>query len=429
MNKENLTKMQRGETISGIVTPPTPFDLCIRKNTGVYEYPVHHMRGGTSTGLILWERLAPKELKLREELLCHLMGVPLEGDLSDNRQITGLGRGNPTSNKVFFVDVETADGCSRLVSNLAQLAAHTSAIDWRVNCGNMSAAIPLWALDVGITGQTRSSGEWSIDIRNLNTGVVTTAKLNFNECGMPFNTSIPGVSSAFPSIDLFLHEPVGTKTGKLLPTGKIVEQVNGYKVTCIDVAVPMVILDASEFGKTAHETIDELEADQVFMSLLRGVWIEAGFRMGLKGRNGAPMTREEVARSETVPKVCIVGKPRFGGHVATRYFTPQTGHASLAVSGACCIAAATLLSGSVAQMVAERLPTPCETLSTNEIIIENPAGNLVAKIISEQHNGLLEVHNAAYRRSAQILLRGYVPLYGPSENLSNWLAEHASSVC
>ena len=71
------------------------------------------MRGGTSTGLIIWDRIVPKQLALREELLRHLMGLPLQGNLPDTKQITGLGRGYPTSNKVFFADmtVNTA-GCS-----------------------------------------------------------------------------------------------------------------------------------------------------------------------------------------------------------------------------------------------------------------------------------------------------------------------------
>ncbi|RYG55200.1 PrpF protein, partial [bacterium] len=43
------------------------------------------MRGGTSTGVVLWERLAPSDIELREELLRHLMGVPLAGRLPGHR--------------------------------------------------------------------------------------------------------------------------------------------------------------------------------------------------------------------------------------------------------------------------------------------------------------------------------------------------------
>ena len=103
-------------------TPAPLQDFAIRTRDSVVEFPVHHVRGGTSTGLVIWDRLAPSELELREELLRHLMGVPLAGNRPGNRQITGLGRGPATSNKVFFVDVETAGSGLRLSSTLAQLA-------------------------------------------------------------------------------------------------------------------------------------------------------------------------------------------------------------------------------------------------------------------------------------------------------------------
>src|SRR6185503_19435583 len=143
---------------------------------------------------------------------------------------------------------------------------------------------------------------------------------------------------------------------RLLPTGNPVDQIAGYAVTCVDVAVPMVIARAAEFGKTAHETIEQLEADRGFVAALRTVWVEAGLRMTLKNAGGQPMTADEVAQSETIPKVCIIGKPQGAGHVAVRYFTPQQAHRSMAVSGGCCLAAAALIPGSVAHDVALGLP-------------------------------------------------------------------------
>ncbi|PKU23575.1 PrpF domain-containing protein [Telmatospirillum siberiense] len=397
----------------------------IRTDSGVVEFPVHHMRGGTSTGLAIWERLAPSDPALREELLRHLMGVPLEGDRRGNRQITGLGRGTATSNKVFFVDTETADGRTRLVSTLAQLAADHAAIDWSVNCGNMSAALPLWALDCGLAGWTEGSLE--IDIRNTNTGVVTTGRMARDARGLFVAAEIPGVDGAFPSVDLFLHDPVGSKTGRLLPTGQICDRVAGHTVSCVDVAVPMVIADAAEFGKTALEPIAELEGDKVFMEALRAVWVEAGLLMGLKRRDGQPMTTDDLARSETIPKVCIVAPAAAGGSIAVRYFTPQTAHASMAVSGGCCLAAAALIQGSVASRMVRGLPAIGPDFTETVVGIENPAGVLEATVVARAAKDGLEVRSAAYRRSAQVLLRGQVPLYRASEALKKALLANASN--
>ncbi|WP_407315931.1 PrpF domain-containing protein [Pseudomonas sp. nanlin1] len=390
--------------------------LTVQRHSGVIEFPVHHMRGGTSTGVVLWEPLLPQDETLRAELLRHIMGVPQSGSHPGNRQLTGLGRGPATSNKVFLVRAEaTANGC-RLISTLAQLASDHGQIDWSVNCGNMSSALPLWAVDVGLLALPDGQ-HCEIEIHNSNTGVLTLARMKRDENGQFVSAEIPGVRGAFPSVDLFLQSPVGSKTGALLPTGAVLDVVAGHEVSCVDVAVPMVIVAASSFGKTAHESIAELEADQPFMSALREVWIEAGLKMRLRRRDGELMSRAEVERSETIPKVCIVGAPRNGGHIAVRYFTPQTAHASMAVSGGCCLASACLIPGTTAQRIATGLPPLGGEFADVEVSIENPAGRLDATVVAALHGGQVAIGSAAYRRSAQVLMRGHVPLYGASAAL------------
>jgi 2-methylaconitate cis-trans-isomerase PrpF len=399
-------------------------DFSVRLHAGIFEIPVHHMRGGTSTGLIIWDRYAPRDIGLCEELLRHLMGVPLSGEQPGNQQLTGLGRGSATSNKIFIAGVESGPDGQRLVSTLAQLASYTSAIDWSVNCGNMSAALPFWALDTGLV-QSAVAGLCSIDIRNTNTGVVTTSRVRLQSDATAANSEIPGIVGEFPGVDLFLHDPVGSKTGLLFPTGKVQEDIFGYTVSCVDVAVPMVIAEARQFGKTAREPVSELESDRHFMAELRRVWVEAGLRMGLKAADGTPMTTRQLERSETVPKVCIVGVPVGDGNLSVRYFTPQTGHSSLAVSGGCCLASAALVPGTVAYQVARGIPEIDSQYNDYVIGIENPAGTLTATIVARKADPFIDIQSAAYRRNAQILLRGHMPLYRASSELRVWLAEAA----
>ena len=380
------------------------------------------MRGGTSTGLVIWERYAPADRVLREELLRHLMGLPLAGERRGNRQITGLGRGAPTSNKVFFADLEPdGDGGVRLVSTLAQLAADKAAIDWSVNCGNMSAALPLWALDTGLAARQAPGRfepeRFEIQIRNTNTGIIAGARLRMAAHGAVVAAEIPGVDGEFPGVDLFLHDPAGAKTGRLLPTGRVLDRVGGYDVSCVDVAVPMVIARAADFGKTATEPPAALDADPDFKAALREVWVAAGLAMGLANRDGTKMTAEQLAHSETVPKVCIVGPPQGAGHISVRYFTPQAAHGSMAVTGGCCLAAASLIEGSVAHGQARGLVLPGDAFAETCVDIENPAGILAATVEARRGGEALLVRKAAYKRSAQILLRGHVPLYRASAGL------------
>jgi 4-oxalomesaconate tautomerase len=380
---------------------------------GLWEVPVHHMRGGTSTGLVIWDRAAPADLAAREELLRHLMGVPLGDEVPSNRQITGLGRGPATSNKVFFCDVENTPEGPLLVSTLAQLAADHPRIDWSVNCGNMSSALQLWALDTGLV-DLGPPGSQVLKIRNTNTGVLTTSRMQATREGVFESAAIPGVLGRWPAVDLFLHHPAGAKTGRLLPTGAPVDVVHGVEVSCVDVAVPMVIARAADFGKTAHESVRDLAADAQFMERFKAVWIEAGLRMGLRRKDGTPMSRDEISRSETVPKACIVGEPRANGDLSVRYLTPQTVHGSMAVTGGCCLAAATLIPGTVAhEICTKQVVTPGET----PVHIENPAGILSTSVEAEMQNGTLQIRSAAYQRSTQILLEGFVPIYNASPSL------------
>jgi hypothetical protein len=386
---------------------------------------VLHVRGGTSTGLIIWDRVAPKQLELREELLRHLMGLPLQGSITDSKQITGLGRGYPTSNKVFFAEITSnAAGDPQIVSTLAQLAPGKSEIDWSVNCGNMSAALPLWAIEQHFL-PIELNGHGEVDIFNTNTKAAMVARVALS--GDTFaSAQIPGVNGAFPGVDLFLANPVGAKTGKLLPTGSPSDRFGNYTVSCIDVAVPMVIARASEFGKTGQESVKDLRNDETFFQALRSLWVQAGLKMGLKKRNGEPMTADEIANSETVPKVCIVSAPKDGGNITTRYFTPQAGHDAMAVTGGCCLAAACLIPGSVAHEIARGVPALGASPKEVQVDIENPAGILSATVEGQQTGGETKISRAAYKRSAQILLGGYVPIYRASPALKQALAEIAT---
>ncbi|GGY14127.1 PrpF domain-containing protein [Paludibacterium paludis] len=383
---------------------------------GVVEFPVFHVRGGTSTGLVLWARHMPDDPDLRDELLRHLMGVPLDGALPGNRQCHGLGRIAPTGNKVFIADRE-ADG---LVGTLAQLAADTSAIDWSVNCGNLSAALPLFALDSGLLVPPAGADRISVTIRNTNTESRLRAALRLDrDGGVPADTVIPGVDGGFSGVDLFLDAPVGAKTGRLLPTGVPRERIGDMWVTCMDVAVPMVIAEAAAFGKTGYETPAELDADGALRVRMREVRVAAGLRMGLRHPSGAAMSADDLARSETLPKLCLIAPAREGGHLSARYFTPQHAHASLAVSGGCCLAAACLVPGTVAHAMCA---LPADDGASREILLENPVGVLATRIDAQTSVDGVEISGAAYTRSAQILLRGLFPLYRASGPLRACLA-------
>jgi hypothetical protein len=403
-------------SVAGKLPAPELDDFVPRLYAGVPSFPIYYMRGGTSTGIVLWHEHIPEEQALKEELIRAIMGVPASGEQRGNKQTTGLGRGAPTSNKVFIVS-RPSSGEADIASTLAQLAADKSAIDWSVNCGNMSAALPLFALDAGLVKPV--PGRTVVRIFNTNTGVTTDASVRTPEgtAFIPADTEIPGVMGQFPGVDLTLRHPVGAKTGKLLPTGRASDQICGISVSCVDVAVPMVIVRAADLGKTGQESPDELARDAKLKERLREIWVAAGLRMGLRRKGGALMSANDLAHSETVPKVCLVSPSEGCANISARYFTPQAPHSSLAVTGGCCLAVACLIPGTVANDVASGLEAIGDGNCICTVGMRNPAGVLRARIGATSINGGLRVTSVAYERSAQLFLRGHFPAYSASAGL------------
>ncbi|MPZ43577.1 MAG: PrpF protein [Betaproteobacteria bacterium] len=405
----------------GRLPAPELEDFVPRATGGIAQFPVYYMRGGTSTGIVLWHEHVPEEQALKEELIRAIMGVPACGESRGNKQTTGLGRGAPTSNKVFIVSRPNTSEAD-IASTLAQLAADKSAIDWSVNCGNMSAALPMYALETGLI--EAAAGRTTVRIFNTNTGVTTDATVRTPDANpfIPPDTEIPGVMGKFPGVELTLRHPVGAKTGKLLPTCHPSDSICGIDVSCVDVAVPMVILRAADVGKTGLETPDELSRDGKLKERLREIWVAAGLKMGLRRRGGSLMTAADLAHSETVPKVCLISPGEGDVHISARYFTPQSPHSSLAVTGGCCLAVACLVPGTVANAVAQGLAPVSEMHGICTVAMRNPAGVLRARIGATVGTNGLRVTSVAYERSAQLLLRGHFPIYGASPELREFAA-------
>ena len=399
--------------------PPGFESFSPRLFNGVAHFPLYYMRGGTSTGVVIWEPHLPQSLELKEELIRRLMGVPVSGETKGNKQISGLGRGPATSNKVFMLNMHNGPEAD-FSSTLAQLAADKSAIDWSVNCGNMSSALPIYALETGLIQAQKPLTQ--LRIFNTNTKVITDARLHTPEGNVmvPADTEIPGVMGEFPGVELSLRQPIGAKTGKLFPTGNRKDVFAGVTVSCLDVAVPMVIVNALELGQLVDEAPEALNQDHVLKARLREIWVEAGLKMGLKKRNGALMTRTELENSETIPKICMVSPPKHSGHITVRYFTPQSAHNSLAVTGGCCLASACLLPGTVAHDIAHDLQAFSNEEREIVVDMENPAGILRARICGHLSGEGATIPWVAYTRNTQVFMRGYVPIYTPSAELMHF---------
>lgn len=288
------------------------------------------MRGGTSRGPVFLANHLPSDPALRDELLLKIMGSGHE------LEIDGIGGGSPQTSKVAIVSTSSHPEAD--VDYLfVQVMVAQRRVDTAPNCGNMLCAIGPFAIEHGLVNA--SSPVTTVRIRNLNTNTLVDSEVLTPNGRVRYegDTAIDGVPGTAAPIKLTFLDAAGAKTGHLLPTGRVREQFDGVEVTCIDMAMPMVLMHAEALGKTGYESPAELDADQALLQRLESIRLQAGRAMGLG----------DVSQM-VIPKPVLLSPARHGGSLNTRYFMPHNCHRSLAATGAIGLASACALPGSVA---------------------------------------------------------------------------------
>ncbi len=294
---------------------------------------------------------------------------------------------------------------------LCQVHINKAIVETTLNCGNILSAVAPFAIEKGLI--KTSSPETIVRIYNENTGVVMIATVQTPDGKITYDgdTAIDGVPGTSAPIKLSFINAVGAKTGKLLPTGNVIDDINGIPVSCIDVAVPMVITYAQALGKTGYETKAELDADKAFLTKLEALRRTAALKMGLG----------DVSRSVS-PKICMVSPAKNGGSITSRYFTPFDCHDAHAVSGGLCLASACLIEGSIAYETA-KLSIPSAEKFEKEIIIEHPSGQIWTSVNLDKSDGNINFPLASFVRTARPLFDGNVLTTIPKKQPSTELPE------
>lgn len=314
--------------------------------------PCTLMRGGTSRGPFFQAADLPRDCDERDAVLLSAMGS------GHDLQIDGIGGGHPLTSKVAIVGPASVAGAD--VDYLfAQVKVRERVVDTSPNCGNMLAAVGPFAID---TGLVRAAADVTrVRIHNVNTGKLIEAQVETPGGHVVYDgdASINGVPGTAAPIQLRFLNAAGAKTGRLFPTGAVQELIDGLQVTCIDAAMPLMIVRAQDLGKTGWEQPAELNADRAFLERLEVLRIEAGKRMGFA--NTADLV---------IPKPVLLAPARNGGAFTARYFMPHACHTALAITGAVGLATACTSPGTVAHMIAGDVVPPV-TLG-----IEHPLGHL-----------------------------------------------------
>jgi hypothetical protein len=344
------------------------------------------MRGGTSRGPYFRAEDLPRDPSARDRILAGIMGSGHE------LQIDGIGGGHPLTSKIAIVSrSERPDADIDYL--FAQAGVLEAVIDTSPNCGNMLAGVGPFAIEAGMVRPTHP--ETRLRIHNINTGKLVEAIVQtpHGEVAYEGTTAIDGVPGTAAAIRLGFLDAAGSKTGRLLPTGRAVDRIAGVEATCIDMAMPLLIMRAADLGRTGRERPAELDADRGLLERIDGIRREAGRRMGLGD-----------VSERVIPKPVLVAEPEAGGTLAVRYFTPRACHRAVAATGAVGIATACVVAGSLAREVARFRPEG----STTTVTIEHPAGRTPIELELAPPGADLPVLRASLVRTARRLFAGSV---------------------
>ncbi len=348
--------------------------------------PCDAMRGGTSKGLVFRREDLPADRSVRDAVLLAAMGSP------DEREIDGMGGAHPLTSKVAVVSASERDGAD--VDYLfLQVWPDRPEVSDSQNCGNMLAAVGPFAIEHGLV--EARDGVTPVRIWMENTDTLATAYVETpgGEVRYDGDARIDGVPGSHAPIPLEFADTAGSSCGALLPTGNVVDEIAGIRVTCIDNGMPVVCLAASDLGLTGAETPAEIEAMPEVKARIEEVRLAAGPLMNLGD-----------VTNQTVPKMSLLSPPAEGGHVSTRTLIPHRVHEAIGVLGAVSVATACLLPGSVGAEVAE-IPSYDGPL---DVVVEHPTGFFTVSLEVDTSTGTPDVRRAALLRTARLLMRGEV---------------------
>jgi 4-oxalomesaconate tautomerase len=343
------------------------------------------MRGGTSRGPFFLASDLPADVPTRDAVLLAVMGSPHE------IQIDGIGGSHSVTSKVAMISKSKRPDAD--VDYLfAQVQIHEKFVDTKPNCGNMLVAVGPFAIEAGLV--PARDGETPVRIYNINTDSLVEAIVQTPGRQVEYegNATIDGVPGTAAPVGINFKSAIGAVTGKMLPTGKPRDVIDGVEVSCVDIAMPIVMMRAADMGKTGHESAVELDSDRALMERMEAIRRKAGALMGMG----------EVSKN-VVPKLALLAKPRGSGNIASRYFVPETCHKSHPVTGTVCIASACAIPGTLAAETAPLSPAP-----QGIVRIEHPSGLILIDLDAEFGGGRQDLRRAALIRTARRIFEGYV---------------------
>ena len=374
------------------------------------------LRGGTSKGLFFRHDDLPPAGAARDVLLLRVLGSPDPY----GTQIDGLGTGISTTSKVVLLRPSLRDD-----HDIDYLFGHVSIaeplIDWSGNCGNLSAAVPLFALLQGMVAHAPRDGAVSVRIWQANIGktIIAHVPITDGEVQETGDFELDGVTFPAAEVQVEFLDPAAEEEGgggSMFPTGNLVDDlevpgVGTFKATLINAGIPTIFVNAADIGYTGTELQGAINGDPKALLMFETIRAYGALRMGLIANV------DEAAKRQHTPKVAFVAKP--ADYVASSGKAIAAGDVDLLVralsmgklhhammgTAAVAIGTAAAISGTLVNLAAGGI-------ERNAVRFGHPSGTLRVGAEASQVNGEWTVKKAIMSRSARVLMEGFVRVPG-----------------
>ena len=360
------------------------------------------MRGGTSKGIFLMEKDLPQDPALKDRVILAIFGSP------DLRQIDGLGGADSLTSKLALIS-PSQEPDRDVNYTFGAVGIDKPFVDYSANCGNISSAVGPYAVGRGLV---KAEEPFTIvRIYNTNTKKMIYSKVPVKKGKVVSDGdyAIDGVPGTGAKIELSFMDPGGATTGKLLPTGNVVDEIRletGEKchVTIVDAGNPTAFVRAEELGLKGTELPAEFDQDGATKAKLEAIRKRVGELMG-------------IPTSPSIPKISFIapsqnyrtttGQEIGKGAISmlARVMAMGKMHKTFAITAGIPAAIGAVVPGSVVNEVVGSGP---QSGVEREIIIGHPSGLMDVKVEAKSGGGQLHIVSCTVGRTARKIMEGKV---------------------
>ena len=366
-----------------------------------------YYRGGTSKGVFFQKKDLPTQNeKELSDIFLKVIGSPDPNE----RQLNGMGGGVSSVSKCVIISPSERDDAD-VDYNFIQIAVDQPIAEWNNNCGNLSGAVGPYAVQEGII--KAKEGENKIRIYQVNTDKIIHSTFNVKD-GKPEiegDYSIAGVYGGSSKVRLDYLEPGGSGTGKLLPTGNVIDEMNidGFgeiKVSIVDAATPLIYIVADDLGLKGTESPDELDSNIEKMEIIQKVRRKCAVLCGLaKSEKEVAMNTPRIGIVTSSKDYISLDKSKIKADdqdITARMFSMGKTHKAIMGTAGVNIGVAAAIEGTIPNLIKKKDSNPLELRAGN------PSGIMTAGAVIEQVNGKPYAKSAIMYRTFRPLMRGEV---------------------